>query len=153
MGCNADIPDKCQCIWAAVRKSQSDMLCIEGQMEGLHEHIEKLYDMVNMEDRITASDFLYRLTRLEDRYEGFTKTQHPRLLKERLDKLDKITEELEQKMNVLLLGHHNLKNLLGSLAETRESRRPYKCPACNGRSFCEEGMECNACEGSCIIWG
>lgn len=39
LSCNAEIPDKCQCIWAAVRKSQADTLSIKSHLEGLDEKI------------------------------------------------------------------------------------------------------------------
>lgn len=38
---------------------------LEDKVNQLESHIEKLHDMLNLEDRITASDVLCRLTVLE----------------------------------------------------------------------------------------
>lgn len=49
--------------WA--EKFEQEINSIMGQIEGLSTHIEKVHDLVNLEDRITASDILNRLTLLE----------------------------------------------------------------------------------------
>lgn len=38
---------------------------ISRRVDELHAHIDKLHEMINMEDRITASDVFCRLTKLE----------------------------------------------------------------------------------------
>lgn len=70
-----------------------------------------------------------------------------------LQNLKGTVHTLEERMNILLLDQHNLKNLLGSISEEVESRRPYKCPVCKGTTFCKDGMCCIPCDGTGILWG
>lgn len=32
-------------------------------------------------------------------------------------------------------------------------KQPYKCPVCDGTTFCREGMDCKACDGGGLVWG
>lgn len=48
-----------------IEKFENEINSLRGQIEGLSDHIEKVHDLVNLEDRVTASDVLNRLTLLE----------------------------------------------------------------------------------------
>ncbi len=74
----------------------------EEKIKELHDHISKLHDMINMEDRITASDILLRITQLETNVD-FEKAEdliyqgaqtHATILK-----LERKTEDLEKRLD------------------------------------------------------
>ena len=63
--------------------------------------------------------------------------------------LYKKVDDLEERMNTLLLDNMNFKVLIENF---NENSRPYKCPICKGSSFDKKGMMCNTCEGNGIVW-
>lgn len=72
-----------------------------------------------------------------------------------LDKMKDKEMTLEERMNLLLIEHANLKNLLEDVCDTYHNRIkiPHRCPVCNGSTFDEEGALCNPCDGRGIVWG
>lgn len=48
-----------------------------------------------------------------------------------------------------------MEDMLGRLVETEcsKSKKPYKCPVCDGLCYALDGGECNPCNGFGIVWG
>jgi len=114
----------------------------------------------------------YRITRLESRYESFSKTQHPSLLKKRLDELENKIEKVEGYMQIedrvtashVLLRVDKLEEMQSAMLTmpnvvwTKYHKTPYKCPVCEGTRLCyskdsDLSWQCESCEGKGIVWG
>lgn len=113
---------------------------VSRRFDELESHIDKLHDMINVEDRITSVDVLGRIERLEHRYTDLTKGQHPTLLQERIEKLEKQIQDMRG------LSLHPTK--------------PFKCPICEGLGGVKHPLtgwlvpaKCHACEGKGVLWG
>lgn len=89
-----------KCIeWA--EKFEGEINSIMGQIEGLSTHIEKVHDLVNLEDRITASDILNRLTLLE-------MSIHP-------DSTSPAISSLAERMRILEEFYNQQRNIISAL--------------------------------------
>lgn len=137
--------DKENRAWGAVRSLQEEI-------KGLHAHINKIHDMVNTEDRITASDVLIRLTKLES--SKLSQELDPKVwvfVNERLDKLESSVNMMSLELKAkefkvdLDKGSMFMECLVGledklqsQINESREQfmsingKRPHICPVCNG---------------------
>lgn len=130
------------------------------QVDVIHKHIEKLHGLIDIEDRITASDVLCRLTQLETSVD-FEKAKeliyqgaqtHASILK-----LKKRLTEIERHFS----GDYQL---------IASKLNPHKCPVCEGlgivlteaakvdfdgmlRAGLEKKKRCNPCDGKGIVWG
>lgn len=123
----------------------------------LHAHIDKLHDMINMEDRITASDVLNRLTLLEDEIKFNMSPE----VKKLLDSMDSKIIELEKTVTQLVDKIAEIANFY-----YKEKKTPFKCPVCEGCGnskgqiepnpnfeFSMKYASCHACEGKGVVWG
>jgi hypothetical protein len=144
-----------KCIeWA--EKFENEINSLRGQLEGLSDHIEKVHDLVNLEDRITASDVLNRLTMLET---------HKNYQTDENRKASKRMDEIENGY-IQRIGH--LGEALHCMSEENEKLRkvPHKCPVCEGcgndkgkkienpdYEFCMQYASCQSCEGKGVLWG
>lgn len=126
------------------------------RIEKLETHIEIVHDLVNLEDRITASDVLCRLTLLENQCKNGYQYQKGGIdgLKERIKSLEfhkniqieenrKISRRIDEIENGYIKRIGYLGEALHTLSEENEKLRkiPNKCPVCNGKGFC------NPCSG------
>lgn len=59
---------------------------------------------------------------------------------------------IEKRFKELEENFHWIKSLIGQLSEEIENKRPYKCPVCDGTTFCREGMHCVPCDRTGIVW-
>lgn len=126
---------------------------LEFKVAELESHMNKLHDMINLEDRITACDVLNRLTLLESK---------------------KITNELDPKVWVFV--NERLDKIEKSILETRiqfidqlgNDKKPYICPVCDGKAKDKTRLvaepydqqihvlinpDCPSCKGTGIVWG
>ncbi len=131
--------------------------------------------MSECSDYCKAFNLNDRLQRLEDRYESFTKCQHPRLLQERIDNLENAGKRpapwaLESDVNELR-KHHNLLSQAVAILQSevkqlngqKYNKTPHKCPVCEGfkirpnRKYNDPDImryvDCDACEGKGLVWG
>jgi Zn finger protein HypA/HybF involved in hydrogenase expression len=133
----------------------------------IEKRLDKLESYMEMEDRVTASDVLFRLERLET------------CQKEQLNKLAKFSIEInemrsgcheilqkasERRNSKVLELEKTINDLVDKIAEIgnyyyQEKQMPYKCPVCDGeglRFYKEENKrpfsQCEVCEGSCVLW-
>lgn len=100
------------------------------------ERIEKLEDYMEMEDRITAIDFMLRIKTLED----FIAQNYQNDLLLIFRKLEKLEIALE--------------------GLTNPEKKKHVCPACNGEGYWHDshdgiayGAQCKPCNGVGVIWG
>jgi hypothetical protein len=72
-----------------------------------------------------------------------------------VDKIKMKELSLDERMNLLLLEHENLKNMLEDICDLQHNKIkiPHRCPVCNGSTFDEEGALCHPCDGKGIVWG
>lgn len=150
IGCNHDL-DKCKCIWSAVRDLQAkveDEINSRGAQVGvLHKHIEKINDMINMEDRITASDVLCRLTKLESIIQQCFDANPIAKIYERFNALEKSILEIR----------------IQFIDQIGDGKKPHKCPVCEGEGVNKNKLvlvmdgvkkpSCNSCDGTGMVWG
>jgi hypothetical protein len=63
-------------------------------------------------------------------------------------------QQLEERLNILLLEFSIVKNLLEDLCElqTNKMRIPHRCPVCNG-GYDDNETLCHPCDGNGIVWG
>ena len=153
------------------------MLNINNKIEELENHINKLHEMLNIEDRITSSDFLCRLTVLEYKVEELEKHSFNHSTKivshnESLKILDERLKKLEQ-LNKPFVNYDDIQEIHRILKEHyklifhRKDKKPHKCPVCEGRMFHTiahsyygkltndelKEFKCLTCEGKGIVWG
>lgn len=108
------------------------------------DRIEKLEANLKVEDRISASDVLCRLTKLESEQLG--QQLDPKVWVFVNDRLDKLETEI------------NIVRALGS--RDYNSKKPHKCPICDGKGYWHDvenniatGGRCSSCEGKGVLWG
>lgn len=115
----------------------------------LEEHIDKLHELINIEDRITASDVLCRLTSLET-HKNYQIDENRKVSK----KIEELDEQLKFNIEVFKTNFSAIKSI--------QSEKFHKCPACSGEgikkgevllSMPPQWPECRACEGKGIVWG
>jgi len=133
--------------------------------------------LTKLENKISEKyahpDVIGRIERLENRYDSFAKYQHPRLLQERIDKLESQLAEVKRFQDIT---HEQFKMNANTSQQTRpyERKKPHKCPVCDGsqRDYFDvllptfqypsstmldhEGrryQNCRVCEGKGIVWG
>ncbi len=127
--------------WA--EKFENEINSLRGQIEGLADHIEKVHDLVNLEDRITSSDVLNRLTSLETRKNY--QTEENRKVSKRLNEISNYIARFEDDI-------HDLQVFKSAKLNT-----PHKCPICYGLGGTKISgtvdQRCNSCEGKGVIWG
>lgn len=67
--------------------------------------------------------------------------------------IDKIPDNYARKDRELEIRIENLETIkYVQKVQYFDVRKPHMCPVCNGTSFCKEGMDCKACDGTCIVW-
>lgn len=124
------------------------------QIDVLHQHIEKLHDMINLEDGITACDVLNRLTQLETNCIA----PHPIKLSDRVKDIEYRLEhivELPTELDIRLQDVERILDKLGEyyvklkkeweskldvdykkwcqyFSEVHPNKTPFKCPICGG---------------------
>ena len=126
-----------------IEKHEQEINSVIGQLEGLSDHIEKVHDLVNLEDRVTASDVLNRLTSLET---------HKNYQTEENRKVSKRMNEFEKQI---------LETRVQFIGELGNKKIPHKCPICEGKGKYQSLNPeppyvlhnlCETCEGKGIIW-
>lgn len=106
-------------------------------MKEIEERLENLEDYMQMEDRVTASDVLCRLIRLEQEKIIYKSTTIDALL-ERIKAFEENYQMLSEKLNNLQLYH----------------KKPWKCLICDGSGYRLTPYDvCKTCENTGIIWG
>lgn len=186
--CEHDVPVKYGCLACHAAENEKEKSSVEWDMMykttenlskrilELEAHITKLHDMINMEDRITASDVLLRLHQLETNVD-FEKAKeliyqgaqtHASILKceakyVELDgfimatrgQFSELHRAQEKALNDIHTDVYVLEEQMSELKSPTKTKgkKPYACPVCKGTSFCKEGMDCKACDGSCLVWG
>lgn len=112
------------------------------RIEKLEAYIEKLHGLINMEDRITASDVLLRLTKLEE-------------LNEKCFKANPIAQ-IEERFKMIEAEFPKIKDAFRFV----KFKKPHKCPLCEGEGYkrwssenMAGGGRCSTCEGIGIVWG
>lgn len=149
--------------------------------------IKPLYDRVDeLENKVSEKyahpDVIGRIERLENRHDSFTKCQHPRLLQERIDNVEKALENYREyktsiedlETDVMYLKKHVESMTESYLRKVITNAVPHKCPVCYGsqRNYLDslypisqypEGVkldwegkryqDCAVCEGKGIVWG
>lgn len=128
----------------------------------LEEHLNKIYEMINMEDRITAGDVLNRLTLLEEKISLHEinlnrKWQANTELSNRLSEIESHLKEVCR-----------FQDITNAQYKVNIHKKPHKCPVCdgnkkriylntdvNGDNFKSQVQEnkCHVCEGKGIVWG
>lgn len=107
------------------------------------ERIEKLEGYMKIEDRVTASDVLLRLSAIESRQ-------------------DKLNQDFEHKLDIDFKKWQEYFSLYGKLVFTPIPKgTPHKCPVCEGKrkelNIMPSGgyfeSECKTCEGKGMVWG
>lgn len=121
----------------------------------IDERFEKIESYIEMEDRVTASSVLYLLDEL----------------KRKLSKLENLID-VEKSEKIILDGANlhltilkfekRMQELEKKLIDCDTSKKPYKCPICEGKGLHESiiptksgllDLTCTSCVGKGIIWG
>lgn len=130
-------------------KMTTDIVALSFKVEELESHLNKIHEMLNLEDRITSSDVLNRLTLLEN-----SEIQHFKNYKRWID-------ELEQKVcDIFSIQEKRMSELekFKHLRYTKFDLKPQKCPICEGSGRTSNvpkiyGDLCVPCEGKGVLWG
>lgn len=126
------------------------------KLNDVNNRLHELEGYMKMEDRITGSDVLNRLSELEkhtaeiDKYE----CQNRHLI----DVLDKRVKELETKLDIaekcLCETRYQFISQLGN------DKKPHKCPVCDGKCWIVVSLggqqvrdHCVVCKFTGVVWG
>lgn len=112
--------------------------CYEACLNILN-RLDRIEGYLEIEDRVTASDVLCRLTKLEEAY----------------------TASFETAKEIIFQGAQTHASILKCEAKYKElekmNRKPHKCPVCEGHcGTIINGVideDCRSCEGKGIVWG
>lgn len=156
IACNDKMP--CNCIWEAVRTLQSD---VKEHWNLNYQSDENISKRIIKLDSSVASLHSFELS--------VCKEPHPRILKERIEKLEKSDhderisdlEKIDGEVRLI-----NLEKAIDRIAEVvkriheddmKSGKKPHKCPVCEGQggTFCSGTMDesCYPCDGNGIVWG
>lgn len=126
----------------------------EGHCIGLESRIEKLEENLKIDDRISASDVLCRLTKLESDHLDKLNPHAFLILKKRCDELERLINAIKDSYN--------------NICAPSLRKEPFKCPVCEGKGkdsnrlvteSCDQQIkvlvnpDCKSCEGKGIVWG
>lgn len=169
-----------------VRQSDDDpdpILISQSGIDNIIERVEKLEGYMEMEDRVTASDVLLRLTQLEEHtgFEGLTKHELPNA-KEFVERVEALEKSHYHNANAFYARLDKLETMqrdmlnAPNLIWAKYNKTPYCCPVCNGEAKTQvlytknamvlepfekritdsEGRHfilCHACDGKGVLWG
>jgi hypothetical protein len=142
-------------------------------------HINKLHEMINLEDRITASDVLCRLKVLEEKMDIHETSLNRKWIANselslRLAELERCIDWMKENdfnRNTYYLSQFKRIDEIVSVIDEivdiipeddmREGRKPHKCPVCDGigkncvigeiRGLPIKSDKCHSCEGNGIV--
>lgn len=139
------------------------------RFNNLEWHINKLYEMVNLKDGITACDILCRLKILEEKMDIHATSLNRKWnanseLSQRFIELERCIDFMKEndvnRNTHYLSQFERIDEILNLIKEgnMRDGRKPHKCPVCDGYGkilslIAQESNKCNACEGKGVIWG
>lgn len=173
LGCNEKLAT-CKCMWAAIRSLQEtnaaahiDLRNIEGQMEGLSEHID--YLRAFEKDGVFAIDDLRK--RVKDiKYRLEHIVELPGELDIRLQDVERILHKPPgETLDWCVRQIRSLLEVVNRITEDdmKAEKKPHVCPVCLGLTilpvkYIEKAtgeknhlppLICQACEGRGIVWG
>lgn len=167
---NAEIFTRCS--MSILSGKNLDIIKIIKDFEKLEAHVNKLHDMINLDDRLTAKDVLDRLTTLES--SGLSHELDPKVwayVNERLDKLESKTMimiDIQEHMKQSQWVYQQIERLDNCFSSVGQSCKiPHRCPACDGTGKDKSRLvaqpydqeikvlvnpDCHACEGKGVLW-
>ncbi len=137
-------------------------------MSGCHVPEDKEEICIWCKEEIPCGCALAMVRDLQDRVEKLEELNQQCFDANPIKMIEERFNKIEERMNILMLDQHNLKSLLESLAEEIGSKKPHKCPVCDGRGHSlkheNETVEkictvsivfapCHTCESKGIVWG
>jgi len=168
----APMPEQLQELSRRIEKIEKmNQACIDAnpikdiyhRFQMLETHINKLYDAINLDDRITGKDVIDRLCKVE---KGYTDIDFS------LNHINSIHKRIDYQAECFEISFKDIlfkiEDIYKSLRVSDKKSNPHKCPVCDGdgsvsrqlptemtvkRESFVMNIVCNSCEGKGIVWG